>query len=273
MTDNPEQPERSRPTPDDATNLGSEQDLDEALLRASELAENIAAEVGREAAPSAASPRSAGAPIPDFDAALSELESLVAETDRQVDGETEGSSSTPSGAHAAPNTAAESDPDANYEVPDFMAEFMEPEPPKPETKKPARPKPPPPLDIPQPASVAPASATTISASKPGVIGTGMLGVVGGEVAEPPSAHDIASTPPKAGRHAAASAVEDAKTWSQKLIEPIEGPALKAATIVATTVELLDRPVALFGERGRRILGWIALATFGTAIVAYMASLL
>lgn len=148
-------------------------------------------------------------------------------------------------------------------VPDFMKEFTGPDSTTPE---------------PVPPVTSSEAGQSPSAERPGVVGTGMLGVVGsvanpvGEDAgdepakdEPVVAESTQSKQP--GRLAAL-----AHSTMVKLSASAAPMGLRVGDLGVRLLETIDRPFGRIGEPIRRIVGWVAIATFGTSTVAYFISL-
>lgn len=279
MTDIPDKPDSPSPTPNDPSGFSFEEDLDAALARASQLADHLAAEAGSE--PDALAGTANRSPTekhaPDLDAALSELESLIAETERQMSRsaihDPDMPDNTPAPTHTPrPRAPAESTARADDGEPDFMAEFLDAGSSGGDAAGSSRETPGASASTAQPGAKGPtlkSPAASSATAKPGVIGTGMLGVVGGEVNDPtapfPSSNNVAAPQSKRVAPVRPHQLPSARDR----YGPQEGHAIKAARLIASTVDVLDRPVGRLGPRGRRILGWFALATFGTAIIAYV----
>lgn len=277
------------------TDAGFEQELDAVLAKASSLAEGLSAEVGSSDAPPVATVATSphtddNAPVANLDEELSTLEGLLAKTETELHESAAGGSAvdgeddTPGASGEAPPTTGEAAaPDD--QVPDFMAEFTGGQDPAADPSgelDPATSAALPSLEMEEPTG----GASTAASSKPGVVGTGMLGVVGtpqpAKVEEdPPGAaashsgvaenpEEQAAAPARGATAASRSAVADVRRALADRLSPV------TYTVAECTVRMLetaDRPFRKLGETPRRWLGWLALATMGTSVVVFVLSFL
>ena len=249
MSDQPP-PDRasSDPSKQAAWDSVSETELDAALSHAALLAADLSKQLqsnGKPAAPAETAPSTPlEDPQRDLDVELQQLEQLVDAAAAQVQAVDD----------AAPASPAEN-------VPDFMSEFTVP-----------------------PAS-SDAAADDLSAStsaddlmadlvghrqeraraaagpgKSGVVGSGIVGVVGGTVNMPPVA-------PKPVKPSPAEAEPDpARSTRLRWAERFGPPILSLLDRFVAVLELLDRPSARIGGGARRIVGWIAIAMIAASMV-------
>ena len=259
MSDQPP-PDRasSDPSKQAAWDSVSETELDAALSHAASLAADLSKQLqsnGNPAAPAETAPSTPlEDPQRDLDAELQQLEQLVGSAAAQVQAVDD----------AAPASPA---PAPTESVPDFMSEFTVP-----------------------PAS-SDAAADDLSAStsaddlmadlvdhrqerarvaagpgKSGVVGSGIVGVVGGPVNMPPVA-------PKPVEPSPAEAEPDPRPstgprWAERLRTPI----LSLLDRFVAGLELIDRPLARIGSGARRIAGWLAIAMIAASIVVFVRSI-
>jgi len=284
MTDKPVKPDPTSPSPeDDDLGLGSERQLSETLDRATELAADLCQDVGANVSTGIPVVSSSDATaVPALDAALSELESLVEETNQRL-----GEVGTPTHAPrdesamtsekpSAPATPAPASDD--YHVPDFMAEFLEPDSvrvdslsaPRPTTPIPTAASKPPPSSL----KTTPTKVAELppSPKKPGIVETGGVAAT---VVDPQKSQVTApsATGQPAAEPGSRMPAATAKSHWSKIITPAEAPALKAASFAATAIEIMDRPLQRMGEGVRRVVGWFALATFALALITFLITML
>ncbi len=255
----------------------SETDLDDVLAQASSLAADLSQEIGQDAGSPAAgtAPLDGGSTDATVEVGLDELERLVAATREELDGS--------DGEAAAPDPPSEEP--ADLAVPDFMSEFTEPSPPPP-PDEPDGPDelPPPPaaLDEPPPpaAIAAPNDSQVVSDPSLGIVATGTvkqeappepLGVVGTQ--SPVVAEDTSS--PKVDDSAVEAPTEPTVSKRVALVRAIVAKAGPILLIVCdhgvSLLEKIDRPLQRIGQVPRRLLGWLAIATLGTSLVAFIVS--
>ncbi|MFH1109527.1 MAG: hypothetical protein V1790_10075 [Planctomycetota bacterium] len=259
MSDQPP-PDRasSDPSKQAAWDSVSETELDAVLSHAASLAADLSKQLqsnGNPAAPPETAPSTPlEDPQRDLDAELQQLEQLVDAAAAQVQAVDD----------AAPASPA---PAPTESVPDFMSEFTVP-----------------------PAS-SDAAADDLSAStsaddlmadlvdhrqerartaagpgKSAVVGSRIVGVVGGTVDMPPVA-------PKPVKPSPAEAEPDPRPSTKpRLAERFGPPILSLLDRFVTLLELIDRPLAHIGSRVRRIVGWIAVAMIAASIVVFVRSI-
>lgn len=265
-----EQPPNPPPTGtpgDKGPDPNLEQELDDLLSRASALAADLSKELGP---PEGSSRRTPPTPVADdqpsaqkIEAGFSELDQLVTQTKREVVGDA-----------TEPTDASESTP---YYVPDFMAEFTQPEaapaaePSRPSAASQVKSAPPPP-----PPSAGVPKATS---SKPGVIGTATTRPPGG-----PARTTATPTDTSPSEHGASAALGDAthtsgespatgKPGPSRLTQTVSKTALSAARTGVAGLEWLDRPFRAVGPEMRRVLGLLSLATIGVSLILLVLSLI
>lgn len=162
------------------------------------------------------------------------------------------------------------------DIPDFMREFMEP---ASEPEPPAEPEPAavdPPVLPKQAIETTPVPVQT----KPGVVGTGLLqSPVKEPKVEEASDEPAPETPqpnPRAGllaRFLAMLGCLPAKIGQLVTIGPrLSQAAFHACDVGLTLLERAERPLDRLGSRVKVLVGWAALATFGTAFIVYVLSL-
>ena len=207
----------------------------------------------------------------DLDNELAELERLVGTVADEIDGDEPGdaveaenadSAATTTNQPAAPSGSQASEKPA---VPDFMSEFTDAEAPTyDQDSGDATATEPAGGDQPT------ATAKAVADSKQGVVSSSMLGVVGTpSTAEDPVAEgttDAESTEELAPVKFSASM--RLKAW---VAGPLSTLAVRAGLVVAEFCEQIDRPFTRLKAPLRRALGYFAIATFGTAILALMLS--
>lgn len=233
----PEDPAQ-QPNPSDSPDCEgvlSTDELEEVLLQAAALAADLHSQVGADdiTPPSFVNLHERLPQEPGgLDAALSELESLVEETSEQVDDQ-------------APATPAE---ESGEDTPDFMADLMA-KPDEAAAKQDAPAK-----DAPTPGPVAP---------KPDVARTTPAG------AEPSAATDEAASVVEQKQTALLKVRSLAGALSRMMIRIVEPHLLSGTEYVVQGLEAADRPLSILGDRGRRVLGWVAIATFGTSLMIFV----
>jgi hypothetical protein len=279
----PDQPPSDSPQGGDAEFV-SEKELDEVLAHASELANELSEEVGapngsadargtpEEEARAAASP-------PGLDAELIELQQLVERTSRELDAAQDRPTRESTSSGDASARTAEPGPSANgYAVPDFMAEFTQSEEPPesgdsaPEASGEAR----------QPSAASGAvegergrtQPEERPAPRPGVVGTGMIGVVGTPYPKLSDA-EMPLVPLPDEQVDPETQASPVGGWGHRiragatLLSPI---VLCVCARAVHLLEQIDRPFARLGHNVRRVIGWIAVATVGTSLFVYLFSL-
>jgi len=245
----------SNPTRQAAWDSVSEAELDAALSHAASLAAELSGQIQSAGGPAPATgPPSGGNPLDnprnELDAELEHLEHLVSTTAAQL----QSAENTSPGASAVPA----------YAVPDFMAELTTPQKPAARSAPDRAPSSVHSDPVPAPAYGTPDWAKPDGASvKPGVVGSGMMGVVGGAVNIPPLA------PPRAGEPVvyAECERESPPGWHVRLVAPI----IVVLHGLASWLEVIDRPLARVGGRVRRISGWIAIALIMGSMMVFVRS--
>jgi len=263
-----------------------EAELDDVLSQATTLASSLKEEIGETGgrAESAAPDPMTEVKTSTSDTVeceLRELERLVASASEEVGANVTdaapGGSTPPT--DAADDTALPESPAASVpetakprSVPDFMSEFTAAEAP-PEVKEPARfPR----SETVETARVADSTKTgagagAARATRPGVVGTSTLQTghappddVADERCERPES-DTERSEPGARKATAGDAL---RAFVQRLA-PV-GFALCAKGV--GLLESIDRPLGRIGAAPRILLGWLAVATLGTASIVYLVSL-
>ena len=255
MTDDPSSKQPQPDLPGDAdSGLLSAKELDEVLAQASSLATDLSEQVGDADGPGRAQ---ANAPA-DLDTELKEMEQLAS----TMNSELGGGSGTTNGDSASDESA----------VPEFMSEFMEPQEPT--------------------ASASESDSTSASGSsgdgagnatptiavtpRPGVIGTGLIGVVG---TPPPAAAEQAEKPPAEEIEETEETEESPPSRLGKSLEVFKSAGARVSPLVCgvglqavRVLEKIDEPVSGMSQSVRRLIGWVAIATLGTSAVVYAISL-
>ena len=255
MSDQPP-PDRasSDPSKQVAWDSVSETELDAALSHAASLAADLSKQLqsnGNSAAPAETAPSTPlEDPQRDLDVELQQLEQLVGTAAAQVQAVDD----------AAPASPAEN-------VPDFMSEFTVP----PASSDAAA------GDLSSSTSADDLMADLVDhrqqraraaaePGKPGVVGSGIVGVVGGTVNMPPVA-------PKPVEPSPAEAEPDPSPWTRpRLAERFGPPILSLLDRFVAVLELIDRPLARIGGGARRTVGWIAIAMIAASIVVFVRSI-
>ncbi|UCC31358.1 MAG: hypothetical protein JSU86_03595 [Phycisphaerales bacterium] len=285
MTDE-QRPNHTSPEPPEGPDSGvaSENELNEVLAQASSLAAGLSEEVGTVEQPPVSeeprqTPEKAEDPAAtDLDVQLAELERLVAETDSEVD-DTRGSPDEDAQVLSETRTSLITHP-----VPEFMEEFTRAEglgdAAKPEPQAPAAAIPPGGPGEGVTESRSPDVSDLGAGPKPGVVGTGMLGVVGEVPPVPEGTEEPAPAEPGEPGH---EPVEEVSAVSKigrlaDVMHKAAARSLPAALAVCdravTLLEVINRPVAdRLGDSTLRVIGWIALATLGTSVIVYLSSLI
>ena len=295
MTDEP-QPDHTSPEPPEGPDPGvaSEQELDRILAQASSLAAELSEEVGMAEQPpdleelGQAHEDAGDVAATDVETQLDELERLMAETDSEVDdtgGTPDNDARLLGESHRSLNT---------HPVPEFMEEFTRAEEPgdaaKSEQQTPAAGSPPEVPDKGVTESRSPGTPDLGAGPKPGVVGTGMLGVVGAVppvlegTSEPTPAKPISAKPePVVPGGPELEPPEEVSATSKtgrladvmhKVMARSSPAALAVCERVVALLEVIHRPVAgRMGDSTLRVIGWIALATLGTSVIVYLSSLL
>ena len=185
---------------------------------------------------------------------------------------------TPTSTEERPAQTADDAPAEEHhpedDVPDFMREFMDPEPEAP-PESPSEAAPEPPVASAEPVI----EATPVPVQmKPGVVGTGMLRkVVRPDQTEAPE--EEAEVPVEVSAFSKADALRARLTGLRRLLEKIPSPAPALSRIAyivcakgVAVLEKADKPMERIGYRLRTLIGWIAMATLGTSVIVYVVSL-
>jgi len=256
MSDQPP-PDRAQsdPSKQAAWDSVSEAELDAALSHAASLAAELSGQIQSADDPAASSgPASGGNPLDNpstgLDAELEQLEQLVSTAAAQI--------------RSAENAAPVPSTAPAHTVPDIMSEFTAPH-------KPAA------RSAPEVSSSAVASdlmtapvygppdraMPAAASAKPGVVGSGMMGVVGGAVNIPPLA---VPRPGEPVAHAECER-ESGPGWAIRLVAPL----LVILQGFASMLELIDRPLARISGGVRRIVGWVAIALIAASMLVFVRS--
>ena len=298
------------PRPEEDPAGVSETELDDILAQASSLATGLSEELGstleEPGSKSQESPESQAAsdagvergevrtadPTPeaeperDLEGELENLDELIATTSSELDG-TAHAQSEP--AESSDVTAASTDkpPAHAATVPTFMDEFTQPEAPAEE--------------VPEIETLAQDDATGVQESlnkplketgavtgnpkaKPGVVGTGMLGVVSTPGAPPISevADVVEAMPEPEVAIAAGSDEPDLSPKSPLVSRLLALPGVVASHLAPVNdilcqqgsrlLDMMDWPLQRTGLLVRRLVGWVALATMAISIIVLLFSL-
>ena len=269
MTDEP--PQDQTPDPPDGVdpNALPVDELDALLAEASSLASEISEEVGEVelqgtegevSRPTNAS----GDPSNNLDAQLAELEQLAETAGSEIGADADELSQPPPepDALSQPEPASPPESETGGEVPSFMDEFTRPE----EAQ----------------AAETPVAGlpNTPASSAPGVVSSKTVGIVSSAGATP-SPDDSPAGPVEAFDEEDTEPEEPpAEADSVARVNPVRRAAAclpPAALAVcersANLLEAIDKPFAGIGENLRRILGWVAVATFATSLIVLLLSLL
>lgn len=266
------------PDPNDglADSAALEEDIDRLLADAATLASDVSEEVG-EAEPD---PSMGTAPDPDpsqdvaadVDAQLANIEAMAAEASAEVgpvgDGPADSDAQQPPADAIA--TVPDPAPRPAPPVPDFMAEFTRPEPPSDEpdgddaapsadrTDEGATAPAPPVPTTAELAKKGVVSSKTIHASEPG---TGPFGDADDE-------YSIRVPGEPEGLTDATERKASFPVWLGKATPVL----LPLAEFAVRLLERLDAPTARVGGGLRQVIGWLAIATFGTSLIVLLISL-
>lgn len=110
----------------------------------------------------------------------------------------------------------------------------------------------------------PSSASRAATAKPGLVGTGMLGVIGTTASQQPQKASASAT--DASFDSASTESETEEAAHPRRLADVLSPVID---LLERLLELLDRPFAKVGAGVKEIIGWVALATLGTAVVMYL----
>lgn len=289
-TNEPHDTAASRPGQEPAT-VPFESELDDMLARAASLADNLAGEVSTH--PGAAERPSADvAPAPhraDQGATTGEviedefgrIDSLLKETSTQL-----GSSENPPAPESDPpvDPASAGAPNSAQadNVPDFMKEFVASE----SSKTPSSsPGPSETITLDEAVAKSPARPRAPqrplpTGAKPGVVGTGMLGVVRTNdetLGNPKFLRRRSLLAPvrrlvRALNRKLCKSGHPVAAVSHSLARCLGPPALVLARCVVCVLELMDVPMRMVNRRVRRFIGMVAVATLLTALIVHVVSL-
>ncbi len=200
----------------------------------------------------------------DLDNELAELERLVGTVSDEIDADAV--EATNENSEGASDEPSDTPTRAAPEVPDFMSEFTEAEEPAVEQGS---------VDATDGTSGGgDPHTTTVSAvadSKQGVVSSSMLGVVGtASTADDPS--EEATDEANSTEETEPEEVPLIGRLKASVAAPLSKVAFRGATVVAGVCEQVDRPFTRLKAPLRRGLGYLAIATFGTAVLAFMLSL-
>lgn len=233
---------QDQPQPGQDWNDLSTKEVEETLQAASDLAYQLAGDIGSQSpGPGYRDTTELAAIEGALDTELKQLEHLVDKTRQQL---SEDSVSSPAPTPTPSN--------ATSSVPDFMAEFMADEP---VTAVP----------VATPAGGSGHSGGSFDAhsspapmQKPGLVGIGTLGQI--DTKKKSRAEEDASN---------AQAIVPKKSVTDKL----EMPLYKACSGLTVVLETIDKPFAKLSPGVRKALSVTALAAFGTCLALFIASLL
>lgn len=259
----PEQPSR-KPSGGSESGIVSEQEVTDILAEASKLAVELARQLdGDEATPAPAVAAALTVESPKVDEQLDDVDALLAITSNEL-------SEAPPPADEGKEPLLELTPEeAAQAVPGFMDEFTQPETESDDATGSAK------------RSSASADDDTQIAyeaqvgPKPGVVGTGMVGLATGETPEPqPFAEDdpVAVAP----RRRFPNPREQFAKLAGLVVPAVQGilaRLLPAADRVVGVLEKTDRPFTWMKEPIRRMIGWLAIATLGTSAFVFFWSLI
>jgi hypothetical protein len=254
------QPEDRPPDPSESRDSDGEaaDELDVLLAEASSLAGELSEEVGEpeSAPPPAASNDTAddqGDRPADLDAQLVELDKLTRTTGSEIGSTPEETDRTTTPEEIAP--AAE-----KCNVPDFMEEFTRPPDPPPDKKSAGGPEPP---------------ATPI----PGVVSSKTLGRTSRADGTSPQNSPLAGEAeapegfPKSDLSEADEKVHSGPGAIRRLSAVISDLGLSLCDKSVSLLEKVNSPFGAIGKAPRRIIGWVAVATFATSVIVLLISLL
>ncbi len=241
MSEQPPPDRPSQPPKPGTWDAASEQELDEALSKASSLASDLAEQLSApEEHPAGDTGNPLEADRESLDQELNQLGDLVSTAAREID------------ESAANGEAGRSS--GRHEVPDFMAEFMSPEPP-------AAAAAPTPAAVPAAATILDdltASPVEAAASK---APTAIPGVVGGPI--------NITIPTIGGHRSADSSTASVKSDPPNVEASEDGSSLGAFALAAHLLNVLDRPFSWAGPRLRLAAGIIGLLALGAAAVVFV----
>lgn len=267
MTSHPPSDERPpEPSQDGNADFVSEQELDAILTQAHTLADKLSVEVGAvgqgepPAEEKALAAREGEPEQKGLDQELDQLQHLVAETQAELEALDE--DRTPSAEVTAANL--DSACDSGHGDTSGQARSASET-----TREPAHGEG---SDSDRPIQ----AAVKTSKLRPGVVGTGLIGLLGASELAP---HDDPSGP--ATKDAAEDAQQpqrgdDARNWVTRVLratsERLAPITLACSMQLVRALEWLDVPFSGLNGGLRRAIGWIAVATAGTSVVVYVLSL-
>ncbi len=306
MTDDPTQDPSSFP-PEGVDGLGvSEDDLDALLSEAAALAKEVSTEIGAmeedteeesqtAIAEAATAPARADNVSAQLDAELATIDELLNQAgsdlgafpEEPIQGAAE--VEEPAGAVEPAGAAAEPPPSVSQDIPDFMAEFTQPDG-EPAAETP-HPHPSSGSDVPdfmaeftQPDGelVAPAEWENDSSipdlSEPGAEPEppapkkAAVKKAAPTAPEPAVAAEnvaVAESPAATASPSSSARVRESLRRVTTRVSPL---ALKVCEGVATALEVMDKPTRPLGPGPRQLLGWVAIATVGTSLIVFVVSL-
>lgn len=310
MNDNLDPSSSSRdPRPEEDPAGVSETELDDILAQASSLATGLSEELGstleEPGSKSQESPESQAAsdagvergevrtadPTPeaeperDLEGELENLDKLIATTSSELDG-TAHAQSEPAEAHAPTAASADKSDAPGATVPTFMDEFTQPEVPAEAVPEDTAPDGDDPTQAEESPDKPPEESGAVVGSpqaKPGVVGTGMLGVVSTPGAAPISeVADAAAMPASEEEKAAGPEAPDPSAGGSVLSRLRALPRVVLSRLGPVNdlmcehgsrlLDLMDWPLQRTGLLVRRLVGLVALATMAIAIIVLVFSL-
>ena len=262
-----------QPSPDPTEGTGptppTEADLDDVLVKASLLAEELSEEVGApdepHSAPDASETPSETAAVTDIDAELQELERLVASTSEQFRESDEPDALAPvpppdqqsvdqEAERNSPNSAAgPTYPNGDF---DDFSDLRAPPAPSAQT-----------LPAPGGSSDPAGPAESEDPSRE----TGTTKMKDSAAAEAGSTGHVTAT----GTSLAANEpdlISRVLSFLRRIASRLSPLALAVCTRIISSLEVVDRPFDRIGDTVRRLIGWIAIATIGTATLVFLYSL-
>lgn len=275
----------NQPQPDASNGADSElvsaEDLDDVLSQAASLATELSSELGApddtfdSSGSGNAPPIRKEAPA-DLDRELDDLQQLVATAGEELDDEPTSPSDAdgPDTNPPVPESKASSSGET-FDVTDFMSELTEPKEADATPDKPAQQQP---EKSPMKPSESTAEdgrqTTSVHMPKPGVVGTGMLGVVGtGPTTEAMKDESSATVEDEAADDASPpSMAEKSLRIVREAGSRLSPLALRLGLQGVRILERIDTPVRRVSQPIRRLVGWVAIATLGTATIVFLVSL-
>ncbi|MBI1825770.1 MAG: hypothetical protein HY287_09040 [Planctomycetes bacterium] len=232
----------------------SEQQLDDALSRASTLAGNLAQEVSDSNSLQAAANLPNSIELRDADSEIEELDKLLAETKRQIESVEANGTHVEDFSDHAPSIETPQHQSLTRQatvVPDFMSEFTRPEEPASTSI------------APEPPTSAPHGGFNAAVTAPNAVVTAATEVTGKKRAAAAPALDdsadlstqIADTPTRAG-----------KRKMHILTDRVSPAATRVCDSGIRVLEAMDKPLARINPKVKSILGWVGLVFFASAVV-------